>query len=194
MIYKMYDIKGLQFCRSSPFLPALFALPKESIRPNGNSCWISNWRVRWRRGPYFGPSAPGGSANSRWVLPVSRTNVDLRILQWQSRCFYFMTYVSARNTKLSYWGWITDDVMASSYSGSRGSTTFLLSLLFTWQLDYSRLTSRLSTSGYILYAFRLTWLTRLLQKRPSWKTSTLLYVFVRMSLVCTTSAAPDRLG
>ena len=26
----------------------------------------------------------------------------------------------------SYWGWITDDVTASSYSGSRGSTTLLI--------------------------------------------------------------------
>ena len=44
------------------------------------------------------------------------------------------------------------------------------------------LTLRLSTSGYIFCTFRSIWLTRLLQKRPSWKRSTLLYVFVRILL------------
>ena len=73
---------------------------------------------------------------------------------------------------------------------------YIISHFSALYLTTRLLTLRLSTSGYVLYTFCpiLTWLTRLLQKRPSWKTSTLLYIFVRTFLVCTVSAALDRLA
>ena len=104
--------------------------------------------------------------------------------------FLFHEYCE-HNIRTCYWGWIAENVMASSYSRSRGSTSFLIPFLCTWQFVTPL---RSSTSGYILYTFRLTWLTQLLQKRLSWKASTLLYVFMRISVVCTASAAIDRLG
>ena len=82
------------------------------------------------------------SRRSRWIggPEVGVANVENQALTYTSVAItVFLLYdYCEQNIRPSCWGRITNDVMASSYSGSRGSASFLISLLFTWQFDCSR--------------------------------------------------------
>ena len=84
--------------------------------------WASLLMVYYKCYRWIGESEVGVASVENRALTYIHT------LQWQSQCFYSMTTVSKYEIILL--GWITDNVMASSYSGSRGSTLFLISLLF----------------------------------------------------------------
>ena len=178
----MYD-KRLQFYSSSPLLPPVSALPKERFRPNVNSYWVSDssgWTrlsIQWSI-----TSDPDGSTNWRWVRSVVRIERQPTYAAVAITVFLFYDYCEQ----------IWDHLTGMDHWRCNGQFLlwikrfYIISYFFALSLTTPLLPLRLSTSGYILYTFLLTWLTLLLQKRPSWTTSTLLYAFVRISLIYNT--------